>query len=176
MENVQKIKIKLENIWIDLIRSIYAPYTPCITLSGTCVWRPRCTHLFMQPTDAQGPSCALVRRYACPASTCLRPLPTCTWCAHLCVLCPCGLPMHVHHGQMDSTHHYTCMHPCQHVCTEWAPAQTVQPSRCTHRHAAMASSADHAYCLPIVCVQKQATMTHLCSKPACMHVCTRDAA
>ena len=25
MENVQKIKIKLENIWIDLIRSIYAP-------------------------------------------------------------------------------------------------------------------------------------------------------
>ena len=27
MENVQKIKIKLENIWIDLIRSIYAPYT-----------------------------------------------------------------------------------------------------------------------------------------------------
>ena len=26
MENVQKIKIKLENIWIDLIRSIYAPY------------------------------------------------------------------------------------------------------------------------------------------------------
>ena len=27
MENVWKIKIKLENIWIDLIRSIYAPYT-----------------------------------------------------------------------------------------------------------------------------------------------------
>ena len=26
MENVQKIKIKLENIWIDLIKSIYAPY------------------------------------------------------------------------------------------------------------------------------------------------------
>ena len=26
MENVQKIKIKLRNIWIDLIRSIYAPY------------------------------------------------------------------------------------------------------------------------------------------------------
>ena len=26
MENVQKIKIKLENIWIDLIRSIYALY------------------------------------------------------------------------------------------------------------------------------------------------------
>ena len=26
MENIQKIKIKLENIWIDLIRSIYAPY------------------------------------------------------------------------------------------------------------------------------------------------------
>ena len=26
MENVQKIKIKSENIWIDLIRSIYAPY------------------------------------------------------------------------------------------------------------------------------------------------------
>ena len=27
MENVRKIKIKLENIWIDLIRSIYAPYS-----------------------------------------------------------------------------------------------------------------------------------------------------
>ena len=27
MENVRKIKMKLENIWIDLIRSIYAPYT-----------------------------------------------------------------------------------------------------------------------------------------------------
>ena len=27
MENVYKIKIKLENIWIDLIRGIYAPYT-----------------------------------------------------------------------------------------------------------------------------------------------------
>ena len=26
MENVRKIKIRLENIWIDLIRSIYAPY------------------------------------------------------------------------------------------------------------------------------------------------------
>ena len=26
MGNVRKIKIKLENIWIDLIRSIYAPY------------------------------------------------------------------------------------------------------------------------------------------------------
>ena len=26
MKNVWKIKIKLENIWIDLIRSIYAPY------------------------------------------------------------------------------------------------------------------------------------------------------
>ena len=26
MENVHKIKIKLENIWIDLIRGIYAPY------------------------------------------------------------------------------------------------------------------------------------------------------
>ena len=26
MENIQKIKIRLENIWIDLIRSIYAPY------------------------------------------------------------------------------------------------------------------------------------------------------
>ena len=39
MENVQKIKIKMENIWIDLIRSIYAPYksfretTP---VSSTC--------------------------------------------------------------------------------------------------------------------------------------------
>ena len=27
MENVRKIRIELENIWIDLIRSIYAPYT-----------------------------------------------------------------------------------------------------------------------------------------------------
>ena len=27
MENVHKIKIKSENIWIDLIRGIYAPYT-----------------------------------------------------------------------------------------------------------------------------------------------------
>ena len=27
MENVHKIKTKLENIWIDLIRSIYALYT-----------------------------------------------------------------------------------------------------------------------------------------------------
>ena len=27
MENVRKIKIKLENIWIDLMRSIFAPYT-----------------------------------------------------------------------------------------------------------------------------------------------------
>ena len=26
MENVYKMKIKLENIWIDLIRGIYAPY------------------------------------------------------------------------------------------------------------------------------------------------------
>ena len=26
MENVRKIKIKLENIWVDLMRSIYAPY------------------------------------------------------------------------------------------------------------------------------------------------------
>ena len=26
MENVHKIKIKLENIWIDLIMGIYAPY------------------------------------------------------------------------------------------------------------------------------------------------------
>ena len=26
MEKIHKIKIKLENIWIDLIRGIYAPY------------------------------------------------------------------------------------------------------------------------------------------------------
>ena len=26
MDNVRKIKIKIKNIWIDLIRSIYAPY------------------------------------------------------------------------------------------------------------------------------------------------------
>ena len=28
MENFRKTKIKLENIWIDIIRSIYTPYTP----------------------------------------------------------------------------------------------------------------------------------------------------
>ena len=28
MENVHKFKIELENIWIDLIRGIYAPYNP----------------------------------------------------------------------------------------------------------------------------------------------------
>ena len=32
VENVQKIKIKSENIWIDLIRSIYAPYTTLATV------------------------------------------------------------------------------------------------------------------------------------------------
>ena len=36
MENVHKIKIKLENIWIDLIRGIYAPYTKD--------WVPRSTY------------------------------------------------------------------------------------------------------------------------------------
>ena len=30
MKNVHKIKIKLENIWIDLIMGIYAPYTTSI--------------------------------------------------------------------------------------------------------------------------------------------------
>ena len=30
MKNVHKIKIKLENIWIDLIMGIYAPYTHCL--------------------------------------------------------------------------------------------------------------------------------------------------
>ena len=29
MENVHKIRIKLENIWIDLIMGIYAPYIIC---------------------------------------------------------------------------------------------------------------------------------------------------
>ena len=33
MKNVQKIKIKLENIWIDLRRSIYAPYNMRVWLS-----------------------------------------------------------------------------------------------------------------------------------------------
>ena len=35
MKNVHKIKIKLENIWIDLIMGIYAPYSIyiCIGLS-----------------------------------------------------------------------------------------------------------------------------------------------
>ena len=27
IENTRKIKIKMENIWVDLIRSIYAPYS-----------------------------------------------------------------------------------------------------------------------------------------------------
>ena len=31
MENIQKIKIKLENIWIDLMRSIYALYKTMVT-------------------------------------------------------------------------------------------------------------------------------------------------
>ena len=31
VENVWKIKIKLENIWIDLIRSIYAPYNVVVS-------------------------------------------------------------------------------------------------------------------------------------------------
>ena len=37
MENVHKIKIKLENIWFDLIRGIYAPYNKCVEkeVSGT---------------------------------------------------------------------------------------------------------------------------------------------
>ena len=34
MENIRKIKIKLENIWIDLIRSIYAPYIAPILWHG----------------------------------------------------------------------------------------------------------------------------------------------
>ena len=34
MENVQNIKIKLENIWIDLIRSIYAPYNLSTWVTG----------------------------------------------------------------------------------------------------------------------------------------------
>ena len=34
MENVRKIKIKLENIWIDLIRSIYAPYKKDLVFLG----------------------------------------------------------------------------------------------------------------------------------------------
>ena len=28
MKILEKLKIKLENIWIDLLRSIYAPYMP----------------------------------------------------------------------------------------------------------------------------------------------------
>ena len=41
MENIQKIKIKLENIWIDLIRSIYALYItlpPAILDVGGFAW------------------------------------------------------------------------------------------------------------------------------------------
>ena len=37
MENVQKIKIKLENIWIDLIRSIYAPYRMYVMKNHKCL-------------------------------------------------------------------------------------------------------------------------------------------
>ena len=39
MENVRKMKIKMENIWIDLIRSIYIPYIKLMNLwahSRTC--------------------------------------------------------------------------------------------------------------------------------------------
>ena len=36
IENVRKIEIKLENIRIDLIRSIYAPYRPLWTLTYIC--------------------------------------------------------------------------------------------------------------------------------------------
>ena len=35
MENVRKIKIKLENIWIYIIRSIYAPYSKVNGASDT---------------------------------------------------------------------------------------------------------------------------------------------
>ena len=36
MENVHKIKIKLENIWIDLMMGIYTPYTLhlCVDFRG----------------------------------------------------------------------------------------------------------------------------------------------
>ena len=50
MENVHKIKIKLENIWIDLIMGIYAPYTlaigSCLTLKANSVSGP----MHMLPT------------------------------------------------------------------------------------------------------------------------------
>ena len=40
MENVQKIKIKLENIWIDLIRGIYAPYNKQEHIPSTGEFHP----------------------------------------------------------------------------------------------------------------------------------------
>ena len=45
MENVQRVKIELENIWIDLIRSIYAPYKLSIGRDVYSHMRPRLTGL-----------------------------------------------------------------------------------------------------------------------------------
>ena len=50
MENVQKIKIKLENIWIDLIRSIYAPYSRTCMVPATARGRA----IMTAPTSARG--------------------------------------------------------------------------------------------------------------------------
>ena len=54
MENVRKIKVKLENIWIDLIRSIYAPYT-CPSLHPPCapVLAPQTTLAPLMPTPLE---------------------------------------------------------------------------------------------------------------------------
>ena len=41
IENIQKIKIKLENIWIDLIRSIYALYTKLWPYVSGTIPKPR---------------------------------------------------------------------------------------------------------------------------------------
>ena len=38
MEKVHKIKIKLENIWIDLIRGIYAPYISPLMAEPMRLW------------------------------------------------------------------------------------------------------------------------------------------
>ena len=52
-ENVQKIKIKLENIWIDLIKSIYAPYSLSVAMGLLCITKSvlELINLHMQIAD-----------------------------------------------------------------------------------------------------------------------------
>ena len=50
MKNIRKIKKKLENIWIDLMRSIYAPYISMV--DGDIIW-----------PSANFPSCTLMCSY-----------------------------------------------------------------------------------------------------------------